>query len=116
MNKVLYVFIIGLLVLSSLVGCSNTPSKWNDGEYEGAAEGMHGDVTMKVVIKDGKITTVDVVSQTETEGISDLAFEKIPASIVEKQGIEEVDTVAGATVSSTAIINAVDNALKKAVK
>lgn len=116
MNKVLHVFIIVLFVLSSLVGCSSKPSKWNDGEYEGAAEGMHGDVTMKVVIKDGKITAVDVVSQTETEGISDLAFEKIPTSIIEKQGIEEVDTIAGATVSSNAIINAVDVALKKAVK
>jgi len=116
MNKVLHVFIIALLVLSSLVGCSSTPSKWNDGEFEGAAEGMHGDVTMKVVIKDGKITSIDVVSQSETEGISDLAFEKIPSSIIEKQGIEEVDTVAGATVSSNAIINAVDVALKKAVK
>ena len=40
------------------------------------------------LIKDGKITAVDVVSQTETEGISDLAFEKIPTSIIEKQGID----------------------------
>lgn len=115
MNKVLSVFTV-VLILVSLVGCSSTSSKWNDGEYEGAAEGMHGDVTMKVVISGGKITSIDVVSQAETEGISDLAFEKIPASIVEKQGIEEVDTVAGATVSSKAIINAVDMALKKAVK
>ena len=51
-----------------------------------------------------------MVSHTETAGISDGAIEKIPAAIVEKQSTD-VDTVSGATVTSKAIIEAVNAAL-----
>lgn len=101
------------LLLGIAVTACGTGAKWKDGTFTGAAEGMHGDVTMSVTISGGKITKVDVVSQTETKGVSDAAFEQVPGKIIEKQGIE-VDTVAGATISSKAIIGAVEEALGKA--
>lgn len=109
--------VIGKIAAALLVGLAVTAcgssAKWKDGTYTGAAEGMHGDVELSVTISAGKITKIDVISQAETKGVSDAAFEQVPGKIIEKQGIE-VDTVAGATISSKAIIGAVEEALGKA--
>jgi uncharacterized protein with FMN-binding domain len=105
-----------ILILSlSFVGCSKSPavSAWKDGTYSGKAEGVHGDIEVKVEINGGKIAKVDIASENETEGVSDLALEQVPTAIIEKQSVE-VETVAGATVSSKAIITAVKAALSQA--
>ena len=57
-----------------------------------------------------KIAKIDVLSHSETSGISDPAFEQIPAAIIEKQSAD-VDVVAGATKTSEALIAAVKDAL-----
>lgn len=117
MEKYLRVLSLSLFLLIALVGCSQTSeSKWVDGQYEGSAEGLHGEVVMSVTVANGKITTIDVVSQSETEGISDLAFVEIPKEIIDEQSIEDVDTVTGATISSNAVIGAITVALEKAEK
>lgn len=116
-RKLLLVTFILLGSIFMLVACgkSESESKWNNGEYEGTAEGMHGEMEVKVTIDEGKISKIDIVSQSETEGVSDVAVERVPEDIVKKQSTD-VDTVSGATESSKAIIAAVDNALDKAVK
>lgn len=82
-----------------------------DGEYTGTAKGHNGDLTVEVKVKDGKITDVEVTEHEESEGIVDPALEDVPAAIVEANGTD-VDTVSGATVTSEAIIEAVEEALK----
>ena len=82
------------------------------GDFTGTAKGMGGDVTVKVTMDGDKIAAVEVVSQNETAGISDPALEKVPAAIVEANSAD-VDGVAGATVTSDAIKNAVKDALSK---
>ena len=86
-----------------------------DGVYEGAAEGFHGDIKVKVEVKDGKLATVEVLEQSETEGIGDVALEELANVMVEKQTVE-VDDVSGATFSSTGIKEAVKSALKSTSK
>lgn len=81
-----------------------------DGVYTGTGAGMHSNIVVDVTVKDGKITSVDVVSHNETPGISDAAIETIPAAIVEAQSTD-VDAVATATFTSNGIKEAVDNAL-----
>lgn len=81
-----------------------------DGVYEGSANGMGGAVKVTVTVSDGKITAVEVGEHNETAGISDPAIEQIPAKIVEAQSAD-VDAVAGATVTSEAIKEAVKAAL-----
>lgn len=83
------------------------------GTYTAQAKGMMGDVKVEVVIADGKIESVSVVSHDETAGLSDPAIELVPQAIVEAQGTD-VDTVSGATVTSEAIIKAVDECLAQA--
>lgn len=106
-----------LIVLILLSACStSSSSKWSDGEFEGSADGLYGNVVMSVIIENGKIKTIEVVSHSESAGITDAAFDQIPKAIIEKQGYEDVDTLAGATVSSKAIIEAIADALTKAEK
>lgn len=110
---------IAMLMTFSLAftGCSKGASKsaFKDGTYSGKAEGVHGDIELGVEIKGGKIAKINVVNQGETSGVSEVAFEQVPAEIIKKQSAE-VDSVAGATVSSEAIKNAVKDALNKAKK
>ena len=84
-----------------------------DGIYEGAAAGMGGELTISVTIEGGGIAAVEVLSHSETPGISDPAIADIPASILEN-GSPDVDTVSGCTVTSKAITEAVAVALSNA--
>lgn len=108
-----------VLVASMLItGCSSTAgkggsdSKYKAGTYTGVAEGFGGDLNVKVTLSEDSITAVEVVSHGETEGIGTKAIESLPDTIV-KANSTEVDTVAGATVSSKAIIAAVNDAIKE---
>jgi len=76
----------------------------------GAAQGFGGEVAVTVTVEDGKITAVEVVGAGETPGIGTKAIEELPAKIVEANGTA-VDTVAGATVTSKAILAAVEAAM-----
>ena len=85
-----------------------------ENEYLGLGEGgMGGTVACKVKIVDGKIEAIEVVEHKETAGISDPAIANMPGKIIEAQSTE-VDNVSGATLTSTAIKNAVANALEQA--
>lgn len=87
---------------------------YKDGEYTGGGEGYGGLVTMKVIIKNGRIDAIENVSAPgEDEAYWNMAKEIIP-KMVEAQS-PNVDTVSGATMSSTGIINGVVTALRKAV-
>lgn len=85
---------------------------YNDGIYEGSGNGFGGKVTVRVTIKDGKITAIDEVSQSETASFWEQA-KALFSTIVEKQ-TPEVDTISGATKSSDAIKSAVRQALTSA--
>ena len=80
------------------------------GTYEGTAKGLIGDVVVSVVVTENTIESVTVTAQNETPAIAGPAIEQIPAAIVANQSLV-VDTVAGATVTSKAIIAATEAAL-----
>ena len=85
-----------------------------DGTYEGAGKGMGGDVPVTVTVEGGKIASVEVGDNSETQGIGSNAIEQLPELIVEAGTTEGVDGVAGATVTSDAIFEAIANALANA--
>lgn len=82
-------------------------------EFIGVGSGMGGDVRVKVEVQEGKVSAVEILSQTETVGIADPALEQMPEKILEANSIY-VDTCAGCTVTSKAIIEAVRFALEQA--
>lgn len=99
----------------STVDTVHTSSLYNDGEYEGTAQGFGGDITVKVTIENGIIANLEIVS---AEYEDDSFFESavsIVDDILDKQ-TTDVDTVSGATFSSTGIKNAAIDALEKAKK
>lgn len=82
------------------------------GEAVGVGEGLGGPIWVKVSTDSGKIAGVEVLHQTETEGVGTEVFNVLPALMVES-GSAEVDAVAGASLSSKGLIEAVGDALAK---
>lgn len=73
-----------------------------------------GNVTVEVTLdKEGTILEVKVVENNATEGIGTKAIDALPERIVEAQGTD-VDGVASATITSEAILTAVNDALSQA--
>ena len=94
-----------LLVLTSVAAIAD--------ELTATAQGRNGEVPVTVVYEDGKIVSVTVGENVETSGIADNAIRDIPARIVEEQSLV-VDAVAGATITSNAIMQAAEAALTTA--
>ena len=87
-----------------------------DGEYKASAKGIGGDVPVTVTVKDGKIAKVEVGENSETQGIGSKAIEQLPDEIVKANGTEGVDAVSGASVTSKAIFDAVNDCMDQATK
>ena len=87
---------------------------YTDGSYTAEGKGIGGKVPVTVEVKGGVIATVTVGDNSETQGIGSKAIEQLPAAIVEANGLEGVDAVSGATVTSKAIFSAVEEALEQA--
>ena len=90
-------------------------SNYKDGTYQGEAEGFGGTVAVEVKIEKGKITAVEIVSAQKEDGAYLSMAKDIIPKIIEAQSAD-VDTISGATFSSTGIKNASQEALEKAVK
>lgn len=102
------------LMLAMMLIVTATASAMTAGTFEAEAPGVFGEaVKVAVTVSDTAIEKVEVVSHNETAGISDAAIERIPAAIVESQSLA-VDTVAGATMTSKAILAAAEAALAAA--
>ena len=60
------------------------------------------------------IYSITVTEQNETQGIGTNAIEQLPSAIVAANGVEGVDGVSGATITSNAIFDAVTDCLAQA--
>lgn len=92
---------------------TEAPEKFKDGTYTASAQGFGGLVEVAVTVGNGRISKIEVVSaEKEDATYLEMAKQMIP-QIIESQSAE-VDTVSGATFSSTGIKNAVAQALEEA--
>lgn len=89
------------------------PEGYQDGTYYGTARGFGGNIQVKVVISEGKITEISIVSASG-ETPSYLSSAKSVINNILSSQSPNVDTVSGATYSSNGIINAVKSALRQA--
>ena len=87
---------------------------YTDGTYEAAGKGIGGDVPVTVTVEGGVITDVTVGDNAETQGIGTNAIEQLPSAIVAANGTAGVDGVSGATITSNAIFDAVNDCLTQA--
>ena len=86
---------------------------YKDGTYTGSAQGFGGDIKVKVTVSGQKISAIDITEASgEDEAYLSMAKDIIN-TMLDKQ-TADVDTVSGATYSSTGIKNAVTQALEGA--
>lgn len=91
---------------------------YKDGVYEGTGTGFRGKITVSVRIKKSKIVEIKLVkNEKDDAAYFERAWSEVPFSIIAVQSAntDKVDVVSGATYSSRGIMEAVRNALKKAL-
>ncbi len=108
--KRILAFVLAMCMMLTACGGNETSGIFKAGTYEGTAKGFGGDVTMSVTVDENTIVSIEAVSHNESTGISDPAFSNLVEDIVTYQTVA-LDTVAGCTVSSTAVLEAVKTAL-----
>ena len=112
MKKIISTFLASMLLLGSIGGAAMAEGM-TPGTYEAAAQGFHGDVKLSVTVDAEKITAIDILEHSETEGIGAAALPKLVEAVLANQTIG-VDSVAGATVTSEAFKAAMTDALTQA--
>ncbi len=105
-----------LLIALMMLALPATAENYIDGTYTVSAEGNNAPIQLQVVFANGKLSTIEVLNQSETEGLGDIAIEKTIDSILKNGSVNGVDTVNGATVSSAAVLQAVKAAYSLAEK
>ena len=110
MKKIISVLLCVCMVLSmGLVAMADGVS----GDFTGTAQGLGGDVTVTLTLKDGKIVGCTATGDKETEGIGSKVIDTFP-TIVAESGSIAVDAISGATVTSNAFLAAAEAALTEA--
>lgn len=99
--------------LTETAGADGQSGIYVPGTYTASAQGKNGLVTLSVTFSADAIESIDIVEHQETEGVSDGAFDTVPAAIVQNQSLG-VDVFATATVTSNAILEAVADCVTQA--
>lgn len=116
-KKIVAVILSSILLLS---GCGSTSSynisesgQWNDGIYTETAKGKKGSFDVSVTIENGEIADISIGENQETPDKGGVVIEKLPGQMIEEQTYD-VDAISGATVTSTALKDAVARCLEQA--
>lgn len=86
---------------------------YQNGTYTGEGQGFGGTIQVEVTLENDTITDIQVVSAPGEDSAYLSQGEGVISTILAAQSTD-VDTISGATFSSTGIINAVNDALGKA--
>ena len=90
-----------------------TDQVYKDGTYTGDGQGFGGNIQVQITIADDTLTDIQVVSAEKEDSAYLSQGKAVIDRILEAQSTD-VDTVSGATFSSTGILMAVEDALGKA--
>lgn len=130
------ILVFGVISLAPLVinNIASTPSSeqsseygedtvFADGDYVGSANGFRPTITVKVSLSSGIITAVSVLDHDESMDRDEppVALEEIPDTFVGVRAIDvlrevyTLEIITGATRTSNGILNAVADAIQKAI-
>ena len=110
MKKAGMMFLAASLCTGMMAGSA---AAYEAGTYTGTAQGRNGEVVVEVTFTEDAIESVAVTEHAETDGIGTTAVDAIPGAIVENQSLS-VEAVAGATMTSDAILAAVADCVTQA--
>ncbi len=98
-----------------VAACSQSGSEgaYKAGSYKATKKGHNGDIEIEVKFDKDAILEVKTLEHSESAGLGDVAMERISKEVVEGQTLA-VDTVSGATVSSNAMLAAIEDCVKQA--
>ncbi|HCX79239.1 MAG TPA: hypothetical protein DG577_07490 [Firmicutes bacterium] len=83
-----------------------------DGKYIGEAEGFSREpIRVSFTMKDGRISSVQILTHGDTVGVAEPAFSQLSSAIEVGQTLD-VDLVSGASYSSQGMLDAMINAIK----
>ena len=80
------------------------------GTYEGTGKGYGGDIKVSVTLDETSITDIEVLEQTETEGVGGAALPTLVDKVLSAQSVN-IDGVSGATYTSDGFLTAVREAI-----
>ncbi|MDC7240788.1 MAG: FAD-dependent oxidoreductase, partial [Spirochaetales bacterium] len=102
-------------LLLSLLSCSGSDSgvSFNKGNYTAQADGKYGPVTVEVEFSEKQIKKITVDASGETPAIAGTVVERLPEAIIENQSLA-IDALAGATLTSEAVLAAVEDCVVQA--
>ncbi|MDO4837872.1 MAG: FAD-dependent oxidoreductase [Clostridia bacterium] len=114
MKKLLAMLLSVCMLLSMVTFAAVAEGKYTPGEYEGTAQGFGGTVTVKVTVDENAVTAVTVTGENETAALGGAAIEGYNTSLVGVTDADAVEVTSGATVTSTAVKDALAQALAAA--
>lgn len=102
--------VLSLYIASTgTVPAADNADTYADGAYSASAQGYKSEVTVTINITGGKVTNVQIDAGDE-------AAESLARSLLDAGGTAGVDTVSGATMTSNAVLSAMDACLAQAVQ
>ncbi|WP_246169646.1 FAD-dependent oxidoreductase [Alkalibaculum sporogenes] len=113
--KKMLVILLCVAMIFTLAACQTQESKaeYKVGNYTASATGKNGPIKIETMFAKDKIESIKIIEHKETEGYADGALESIPSKIVSEQTLA-IDTVSGATFTSNAILEAVEDCIVQA--
>ena len=110
-RKIISMVLAGSMLLS--LGATLAEGTFtNPGTYSATAMGRNGEVTVTATFSDSAITNIEVAHE-ETPSLGDTAIEQLTAAVLESQSLA-VDAISGATLSSGAFMEALEDCVEQA--
>ena len=115
MKKIVAIAMSVLLSVGVLAACgTSSDAGLKDGSYTAEAEGHNDTIKVTVTVADGVISDVTLDEHAETPGIYENAETSVVESVKGKTTADGADVASGATVTSEALIEAINKALEGA--
>lgn len=96
------------------VPAADNAASLTDGIYTSSAQGCLSDVTVKVTVTGGRVTSVEIDASGETPELGGTAAEALAVALLKTGSTAGVDAVSGSTMTSQAIFTAMDDCLSQA--
>jgi fumarate reductase flavoprotein subunit len=108
-----------ILCFALFFGCSSQNSaasggtEFKAGVYSSAVQGHNGEIKVSVTFSGNAIVAVNIDKHEETVGLGETALKSLSEQVVKTNSLA-VDVITGATVSSRALLRAIENCVTEA--
>lgn len=98
------------------VPAADNATHYTDGSYTATAAGYLSEVTVTVTITGGKVTSVTADASGETPSLGGAAAQQLAQQLTEAGSTSGVDAVSGSTMTSNAVLAAMEDCMAQAAQ